>query len=320
MRARLIALQALLRQAQQRAAPAAMLAEQAIEEARSAGDDTALAHAYLVSEWANRMLGNGSSAHGELALALYERVGDLDGAGKASNNLGAIAYFDGRWDDAVKWYRKALDCYRRCGNDATAGVAGSNLGELLVSRGEFEEAETMLREAIRVMRASRALDDVLFAEVQLGRLLVERGDAADGVAHLATVRAEAARLGQIGYAFEAAMQLAAGLSSLGSFDEALEILDDAVRKVGAVDALYESTLARVRAMATAGSGRPEEARRLVDDGLASARRQGLAYEEALLLRLAVDLDRAAGRDARPDDLGQMAAIFTRINLDPAGLH
>ena len=43
-----------------------------------------------------------TEARGELALVLYERLGDLDGAGKASNNLGGIAYFDGRWDDAVE--------------------------------------------------------------------------------------------------------------------------------------------------------------------------------------------------------------------------
>ena len=65
---------------------------------------TALARAYLVSEWANRVLGiSESTAYGELALELYERIGDLDGAAKASNNLGAIAYFDGGWDDALRF-------------------------------------------------------------------------------------------------------------------------------------------------------------------------------------------------------------------------
>ena len=230
-RARLIALQAWLRQAQQRAAPAAALATRAVEEAMLSGDDTALARAYLVSDWANRVLGiSNTAAYGELALELYERIGDLDGAAKASNNLGAIAYFDGRWDDTLRWYRGALDRYARCGNDTSAAVAGTNLGELLVSRGAFAEAESVLSDAIRVLRAAGAIDDLLFAEIQFGRLLVERGEAEAAVDRLDRVRADAAEVGQVGYAFEAALQLALGQSGLGRFEDALATLDEAVRR------------------------------------------------------------------------------------------
>jgi tetratricopeptide (TPR) repeat protein len=316
VRARLTALQALLRQAQQRAALALDLAERAIAEARAAGDDTALARAYLVSDWANRILGvTDAEARGERALELYERLGDLDGAGKASNNLGGIAYYDGRWDDAVRWYRRALDAYHRCGDEAMAAVTASNLGELLTSRGAFDEAEEMLRDSIRVLRSLRALDDVLFTEIQLGRLLVERGQPAAAVDHLVAVRAEAIGLGQVGYAFEAAMYLASGLAALGRFDQAFATLDEAVAGVGDVDPVYQATLARVRAEALAGTQRYDEARAALDDGLAVARDQGLEYEEALLLRDSTRLDRAVGRSADQATVDAMTAIFTRLNLD-----
>ena len=175
----------------------------------------------------------------------------------------------------------------------------------------------MLRDSIRVLRALRALDDVLFAEIQLGRLLVERGEHAAAVAHLAKVRAEAAGLGQVGYAFEASMYFASGLSALGQFDEALFTLDEAVRNAGSVDLVYQSTLARVRAAALMGGGRLDHAEAALAEGLAVARDQGLEYEEALLLRDSIRLDYASGRVPDQSTMNAMAAIFTRLNVDPA---
>ena len=315
VRARLTALQALLRQAQQRAEPARRLADLAIAEALAAADDAALARAYLVSDWADRVLGaTHATGAGELALDIYERLGDLDGAGKASNNLGAIAYFDGKWDDALKWYRKALDAYRRCGNEASAAVAGSNLAEVLVSRGAFEEAEAMLLSSIRVLRSSRALDDVLFAEIQLGRLLVERGDHATAVDYLVSVRGEAVAVGQVGYAFEAAMHLGSALVALGQYDDALATIDVATAYTGFVDPVYQPTLARVRALALSGTGRSGEGREILAGGLVSAREQALVYDEGLLLLASVDLDRIEGR--RPDiaALATLAKIFGGLGV------
>jgi tetratricopeptide (TPR) repeat protein len=315
-RARLIALQALLRQAQQRASLARRLAALAISEAQAAGDDTALARAYLVADWADRILGDTDGrGHGELALELYHRLGDLNGIAKASNNLGGISYFEGRWDDAVDWYRRALDAYRRSGNEAAAAVTASNLGELLVSRGALDEAEPMLRDAIRVLRASRELDGVVFAEIQLGRLLVERGAAAEAAEHLANVRGEALALGQVGHACEAAMHWAQALVGVGDFTAALQVLDDGRAGIGAADPVFQSTWERVAALALAGSGRTEEARAAIRRGLESARQQGLVYEECLLLNASVDLDRACGIEPARSVLDEIVQRFRGLNID-----
>jgi class 3 adenylate cyclase/tetratricopeptide (TPR) repeat protein len=322
-RARLIALQALLRQAQQRAAPAAALAQQAISAASAAGDDTALARAYLVSDWANHMLGvNGARtdarSHGELALQLYERLGDLDGVAKASNNLGGVCYFEGKWDDAVNWYRRALDAYRRAGNEVAAAVTASNLGELLVSRGSLDEAEVMLRDGIRVLRASRDLDGVLFAEIQLGRLLLARGDADAAAAHLDAIRGEAAALGQVGHVFEAATHLASALVELGQPEVALRRLDEALGEIGSVDPVFQATWSRVRAEALAGCGQTAQARAAIEHGLAAARDQGLSYDEGLLLVTSVEIERAQGVEPDPAVLTEIDALFARLNVKRPG--
>lgn len=318
VRARLTALQALLRQAQQRAAPARRLAQRAIEEATEAGDDVALARAYLIRDWANRVLGDNDDAmYAEQALAIYERLGDLDGVGKASNNLGGSAYFNGDWGEAVAWYSKALDAYHRCGNDASAAVAGSNLAEVLVSRRAFADAEPMLIETIQVLRAAHALDDVLFAEIQLGRLLVERREAATAIEHLTAVRQEALTVGQVGYAFEAAMYVASALVSLGRRTDAVELIDRAEADLGFVDPIYKPSLARVRALAEAGPGRVVDGRRLIADGLTSARSQGLAYEEALLLLASLELDLLDGDEPDAAVIRDLQVLSARFGVDLA---
>jgi tetratricopeptide (TPR) repeat protein len=316
VRARLYSLHALLRQAQQRAAPAAALAQRAIAEATMAGDDGALARAYLVSDWAHRVLGvNGSTTSSELALELYERLGDLEGAAKASNNLGGVSYFDGRWDDAVKWYRRALDAYQRAGNDVAGAVTASNLGEVLVSRGALDEAEPILNDAIRVLRASRELDGVLFSEIQIGRLLIERGDASAAAAHLERVRTEASALGQLGHVFEASMYLSSARTLLGDPDAALRTLDQALAEVGSVDEVFRPTWERVRAAALARSGRLDAAREAIDAGMVSAVEQGLTYEQGLLMLVEVDLGELAGVEPTQATRDEIEALLESLGVD-----
>jgi tetratricopeptide (TPR) repeat protein len=309
-----------VRQAQQRAGPASVLARQAIDAALLADDDLALARAYLVSDWANRILGvMDAESHGERALALYERIGYLDDVAKAANNLGGISYFEGRWDDALRWYRQALDACQRAGNDAAGAVTASNLGELLVSMGAFDEAEPLLRDAIRVFRASRDLTSVIFPEIQLGRLMLERGDTERALEQLAPARDEASALGQYGHLTEASIHLASALAALGRPDSAFETLDRALVELGTVDPVFEPTWARATAQALAASGRIEEARNEIERGVASAREQGLVYEEGLLLLAGVELDRLQGIAPERTSLDEIDVIFRRLNVDRSRL-
>ena len=313
--ARLIALQSWLRQAQQQAEPARRLAVEAMRAALDARDDLALARAQLVLDWAHRVLGRADEAGlGEQALATYERLGDLEGAGMASNNLGGLAYFEGRWQDAERWYRRALANYHRCGNDAAAAVSASNLGELLVSRGALTEAGALLRDAVRVLSASNALDDLFFAEVQLGRLLLEQGDGTSALAHLEAVREQASAVGQTGYAFEAATLIAFAQIELGLPADAMATLDRSAATFGFVDAVYLPTTARARSLALGGLGEIDAALAAIDAGLAESRRQGLLFDECLLLRTHVHLARSAGMDPPPSYERDAAVIAERLGI------
>ena len=114
-----IALQALLRQAQQRAAPAAVLAEPGDRGGPVAGDDAALARAY-----SSRTGRTECSVSTSTALASW-RSSSTNGSVTSTVRPGVeqsrrVGYFDGRWDDAVKWYRRALDAYPRAATTSPA--------------------------------------------------------------------------------------------------------------------------------------------------------------------------------------------------------
>ncbi|MGH8927814.1 MAG: tetratricopeptide repeat protein, partial [Acidimicrobiia bacterium] len=282
-RARLAAQLAWLRQLQQHPRAALNLANLALEEARTAGAPDALARAYRVLDASYAMLGQHAKAvFGPLALEIYEKIGDLQGAAIIINNLGGHAYFAGEWDAALGHYARAQDAYRRAGNEAEAAIAGANIGEVLVSQRKLVEAEPILRDALRVLNAHHMVD-AIFASMQLARLASAQGDLAGAQEAFLQIHAEARRLGEKHSQLEAAVHLAELGVRQGDAVGALELLAAAEAEAGDDAELYACALARVRGSALDALGRPEEACGQIERGLTRAREEGLLYEEALLL-------------------------------------
>ena len=314
-RARLVSLQGLIRMAQQKPRETIAAAERAIELAQVSGEDEALARSYTILDWAYPVLGEPQKAvHGRKALEIYERLGHLSTAARIMGNLGVLAYFDGRWDEALDWYSKSRDALRRAGNEVGAALAGSNIGELFVSQGRFDEAEEALDEAIRVLRASSARDDLIFARTQMARLLMEQGKPEEALLIFKRLQAETADLNQPVSALEVAIYQAQLLARNDDPHEALTLLDAAQRSAGADAAVFTASIARVRGLALAEMGRFDEATAVLEEGLAEAQRQGLSYDEVLLLQLAVDVAKRSGRQPDPELAQRAEALFERLGI------
>ena len=92
-------------------------ARQAIAEGEAAGEDRAVAHACHLLDWALHDAGRGAEAtHSARALAIYERLGDLDRQAAVLNNLGAFAFHAGDWREAVVLYRRAGNASAQAGD------------------------------------------------------------------------------------------------------------------------------------------------------------------------------------------------------------
>ena len=314
-RARLVSLRGLVRMAQQKPREAIAAAQEAIGLARKSGEDEALARSFTVLDWAYPILGEPQKAvHGRQALEIYEQLGHLGLAARIMGNLGVLAYFDGSWDEALSWYGQSQDALRRAGNEVGAALAGSNIGELFISQGRFDEAFEVLDEAIRVLRASAARDDLIFARTQMGRLLMEVGKTGEALLMFKRLRAETVDLNQPVSALEVAIYQAQLLATTDDPHEALTLLNEAQVAAGDDAALFTAPIARVRALALAEIGELVEADVVVAEGLAEARRQGLSYDEALLLDLAIDVAQRSGREPDPESVKRAEALVERLGI------
>ena len=307
-RAQLSSTRASIRMAQWQPKVAQREARKSIPHATAVGDLASEARARLVLHWASIFLNTpGGHDHGVEALRLSEELGDLDFVGNAANSLGGEAYFEGDWDGAVAWYRRAEETFARAGNDVGAAYTQGNIGEVLVNQRRFTEANAMLRGAVRVLAASTEANDTMFVEVQLARSMV--GEATEEAVEILTrVLATATETKQSFGAMEAATHLALTLALTGRGREALDVLDRYEADGG--EPLPEWTTARVTAHARSQSGDVNGAARAIDDGIAAARTDGSDYEEALLMELSVEV----GRSVSADEKRKVAGLFSRLGV------
>jgi tetratricopeptide (TPR) repeat protein len=314
VRTRLVTFAAVVQQAQERPVEAMATAERAVVEARAADDREALARAYVVLDWAHRVLGRADGAeYLTQALILYEELGDVAGQGMVTANLGVGAYFEGRWDEAIAWYRQAIDAFGKAGNAVQAALNEANVGELLVNQGRVVEARPLLVRAARVMRAARYRDGATFAEIQLARADAMSGEIVRAVAALERLHQELVDAGLPGTALDAATHLADCGRRLGDPGAALELLDAPGQ--GAVDlSLWGPAASTVRAEALVDLGRVDEAAEEVEAALAEARRQGLAYDVLRLLQVDGRVAEAAGRVQDPHRAAEADALATQLGV------
>jgi len=293
-------------------------ANEAIQQARDAGNREALAEALVAADLTQQFLKPGGSEQMLEALAIYQELGDLSSESMARGNLGVAAYINGRWDEALDWYQGDRETSLRAGNAVGAATAASNIGEILVKRGHFEEAEPILKEAVRVMVSSRFKDGAAWAEVQLARILIGRGELDDAHDLMARVGAEFTDLGQVTSALESALVRSQAMVGLGRAEEALELLDRSASAAGKDAQLYGPQVADERARALTALGRAAEAKREIEKGLTASRDLGLPYEEGVLLLSRVELARLDNREPDPSDLADSKRILDGLGIRDRG--
>lgn len=286
--------------------------EAAAKHAERAGDRRTLAHAYYVLDAAHSDF---ASADGmrylELARPIYEELGDLRGLGAVLSNLGIHAYYEGRWDEALDFYRESRAVKERVGHVLGAVIQVNNEAEILSDQGRTDEALALFEEYLRYARASGGGFHEGVALSNLGRAAARSGRFDD--AHRLFDRALAvfAELSAERFAVEAKARLAECLVIEGRYREALDVANDcresaAKSPVGGVEALIERSIGYALHQAR----RPEEGRPHFEESLRIARELKVEYEVALTLRAM-----AATRYPTSDDVGAEAdEILARLGV------
>jgi class 3 adenylate cyclase/tetratricopeptide (TPR) repeat protein len=315
IRATLRAARSHIKAFQGHAREAIALAQAAVDEAKPAGELEALARAYAVLDESYRLLGEPENAvHEVLALEIYRELGDTRLTGITEFNLGAQAYAEGRWADAVAWYERGQEDSAAAGDRETVAYAQASLGEVLVGMGRLDDAEAVLTAARRVLRAAGDAPFALFTETQLARLSLARGHAGEALGALRGLREQAEGIGHAGIALEVAIYFAEAATAAGEPELALSALEGAARTAGEEILVLAAPLARVRGSALMGLGRLAEAGECLESALAEARRQAALYQELLTLRQRAVLAVTRGDEPDAEEVHEARRLAHLLNV------
>jgi tetratricopeptide (TPR) repeat protein len=286
---------ALVRLDQERPGDARVSALSAADGARRIGDYETLAQALMAIDDAEHHLGMPlTGIHTKEALDVCVANGLRWRESIARQNLGAIAYFGGNWDQALEYFQSGRRVALEAGYALGAAEAEVNLGDILVSCGELDEAEKVLMDAVRVLRASRIDWFAAYGELQLARVSLARGRYGEADAQLSSLVDQFLAIGSRATAFEAMLVLAEVASGSGQFQRALDLVDEGERVAGGNAGPLLARACQQRGSALLGLGRLDECEAVLAVGLLSAREQGLPYDEALVLRVREQLAAARG--------------------------
>jgi tetratricopeptide (TPR) repeat protein len=261
-------------------------AQRAVEHAERGTASAQLAHAYYLLDVAHTQLGRPEAQYRELALPIYEEMGDLVGQAKVLNNLGYGAYFEGRWDEAVSYWRRSGDASARTGDVKSAATVRVNEGEILSDQGRLEEADALFDEALRSLRAAGYAVGVAFATGNRGRAAARAGRFEDAHALLMDALAQFEELGATEFVLETSARIAECFVLEGHHEEALRFATDALANVREIEGLapLEAMLERLAGYGLHQSRKPEEAQPHFAESLRIARAANARFEIALTLR------------------------------------
>jgi tetratricopeptide (TPR) repeat protein len=318
LQARLDQLLAVIRLGQERPADARRWAARAVSAARESGNLDVLANALMLGDIADAVLGKpdvGAATSEALHICIEQGYRPREAA--ARENLGSFAFLAGRWGETVDWYAQSRQVAIEVGNASGAAKVDLNLADLLTRQGQLDRAEALLEHAIRVFRASGMESERAYGELLRSRVLLARGELHDADA-LARVVAEAYRVMGLRESVLEALLVAAEVAvRRGDHDEALALLDLELGS-GEEPALLRPAISLVRAGALLGLGRTAQAHEVVNAGLATAREQGLLFEEALLRWARADLAAEPNADDRAEAERILASLGV-TQLAPAGV-
>jgi tetratricopeptide (TPR) repeat protein len=237
----------------------------------------------------------------DVALPLFEELGDWMYQGNALNNLGVDAKDEGRWSDALELYERSRVCRQQAGDVVGAAITMHNIGEILCDRGLLDEAQEHFESALRSWRRAGFTMGLGVGPSYLGRLHARKGEFEIGFALLDEAIERFETMGASHFLLEAKVFRLESMVLAGDGRAAAaeaDALADTAADVG--DPLLDAMLLRIRAWGLFLADDYDHAMELVDQNLSMANEFGSDYEVALTLILRGHILAATGGDRKPD--------------------
>ena len=314
LRAQVRAQYGFVRYRQGRGTDAVRLLREAVVLAERTGAADTLATALLYLDVAELTVGlPGNGEHAGRALASLRAAGGSPWLeARALNHLGVRAYFDGRWDDAVRCYEDSRAACERAGDSWTAAVASANIAEVLSDQGHLAAARAPLERALQIYRAAGTPAFVADGTRLLGRLATRQGEHERAEQLLTAARVVFAEEGETLEVVHTDALLAEAALVAGDHETALIRGGAALAESAGLPGrgLVTPLLHRVLGLAWSGLG---DRRAALDDlrtSIAEARGRSATYELALSLRALAELS----PEPEPGAEAEAAVLAARLGL------
>lgn len=259
--------------------------EQAVETARTAGDELMEQRAYgglgVTYSRMNRPVE--ALNHLMLALDLARSSNDIGHEAQWLGSIGEALWKFGQADDAVQAIRQGINAARRVDDrDLEAGML-SLLGQIHASTRDLSNARRQYGQALDLYRELGKVEDEIATLSALGALAMEDGDPSDAIALYEEALQLAARADERAAAVRIYGRLARLSQQQGDDEAALEALTQAVNLAESLDnpALLGQALQHL-AVAQDATGDPA-AMDTYEQALVLSREVGDRYGEAMML-------------------------------------
>jgi class 3 adenylate cyclase/tetratricopeptide (TPR) repeat protein len=268
--------------------------------AREIDDPRMLAHsAYLLLIGYGVLKRPEVANYRELPLRLFEELGDLVGQANVLNNLGADAFYESRWQEALDYYERSRRARDAAGDLIGSATASLNIGEILSDQGHLDDAEQLLQDALRSFRRAAYQVGLAVTTSYLGRLHARRQNYETAQAMLGDAEARFEAIGASHFVLETrAFKVECDVLA-GKTDDVINGVEPLLKAARDLeDPLLETILLRTRAWAHLINGDFATAEPLALQCLELSRAVGSLYEEALSLIMLGQVHEATGRDRR----------------------
>ena len=216
-----------------------------------------LAHAYYLLHLAYTSLRSPErAAFRDLALPIYEELGDLLGQANVLNNLGIDAYYEGRWHEALDLYERSKEARERIGDVVGAAQITNNIGEVKSDQGYLTTASELFEEARAVFETSGHRFLEILAASNLGRAASRAGRFDDAFDTLDRAYADFQEIRAGSFVLETGARLAERAAFAGDAADAIARADETLQATEETDAgaTLRALLHRLRGYALAQSG------------------------------------------------------------------
>ena len=293
------------------------LLEDAARLARSSGEQDALAHAYQLLDLAHIELGRFDQLETrQTALAVYEELGDALGQSNVLNQMGIVAYWQGRWDEAVSLYERSAEAGRRSGALVEIALVTNNIAEIRSDQGRIAEAEALLGEALAIWRGAGRRLAVGWAISNLGRAAARDGRLDEAAELLDEGRMILKEIGAEALLLETEAREAERLVLAGDPAPALELierLEPAASRLGGT-AYVVALLERLSGCALCQAGELRQGWARLGLSLLRSRESGAQYEAALSLHALARAGQLLGAGTSADMAVEAQAILDRLGV------